>query len=135
MKNLIISLILLTNLKCYSQDFNNTHKYKEHIARVTYYWPNYDGQIGSITSTGVRAVAGKTAAVDPKIIPYKSKIYIPEMKCVLIAADTGAAVKQRTASKKLGKNNIVIDIFCKNRNEAIKLSRKYKMFMNVYIEK
>lgn len=107
----------------------------EMLARVTYYWPGDGGQVGTITATGKTAVCGKTIAVDPKIIPYGSKVYIPKMGRYLIAKDTGSAVKKRTASKKLGKNNIVIDVFCGSYAEAKRRIKKYPMFMKIIVKK
>ena len=105
------------------------------MARITYYWPGDGGQKGRQTSTGNTARGGKTAAVDPRIIPYGSKIHIPRMEKVFVAHDTGGAVKSRKASKKLGKNNIVIDIFCENRSKAREMIKRYPMFMKIKIEK
>ena len=95
----------------------------------------------SIISTILLNIAKKvyqsaqSAAVDPKIIPYGSEIYIPRMGKVLEAVDTGSAVKSRTASKKLGRDNIVIDVFCASRADAMRRIKKYPMFMTIYVEK
>ena len=121
----IIIASLLTTF-CHSQ---------EYIARVTYYWPGNGGQVGYQTATGKKAVCGKTVAVDPKIIPYGSKVTIPQMGMTTTAIDTGSAVKARTASKKLGKNNIVIDVFCNDANVARQRIKNYPMFMKVIVEK
>ena len=51
------------------------------------------------------------------------------------AIDTGSAVKARSASKKLGKNNIVIDVFCANFKIAQQRIKNYPMFMKVIVEK
>lgn len=111
------------------------HSHTELIARITYYWPGESGQNGRQTSTGNTARGNKTVAVDPKIIPYNSNIHIPRMEKVFVAHDTGSAVKSRKASKKLGKNNIVIDVFCENKYEAYKKIKKYPMFMKILVEK
>jgi len=47
----------------------------------------------TITSTGTRPVEGTTIAVDPKVIPYGTKVYIPEFNRVFIAEDCGSAIK------------------------------------------
>jgi 3D (Asp-Asp-Asp) domain-containing protein len=127
----IITILMALTLTCIATDT----KYITKVARVTYYWPNNGGQVGTQTSTGIKAVCGKSAAVDPKIIPYGSEIYIPKMGKTLKAVDTGSAVKNRTASKKLGKDNIVIDIFCGSKAEALRRIKKYPMFMEIKIKK
>ena len=47
----------------------------------------------TITSTGTVPVAGSTIAVDPDVIPYGSKVYIPEFNKVFTAEDCGSAIK------------------------------------------
>ena len=119
-----LSKIILVLLASLSVAYGKTYN-----ARVTYYWDGYK------TSTGARPKSGKTIAVDPKIIHYNSKIWIPKMGKTFIAQDTGSAVKSRRASRKLGKRNIVVDIYCKNRKEALTYIRKYPMFMQIKIIK
>lgn len=131
MKLLLILLIFLTPFNTLKAESLQSGEF---IARVTYYWPGDSGQSGRTTSTGNLASSDKTVAVDPKIIPYGSKIYIPEMEKTYVAHDTGSAIKNRTASKKVGKNNIVIDIFCESRKEAYEKIKKYPMFMKIKIE-
>lgn len=46
----------------------------------------------TITSTGTTPKWG-TLAVDPKIIPYGTKIYIPQFDKIFIAEDCGSAIK------------------------------------------
>lgn len=46
-----------------------------------------------ITSTGRRPVAGRTIAVDPRVIPYGSKVYIPALGRTYIAEDCGGGIK------------------------------------------
>jgi len=121
----IIIASLLTTF-CYSE---------EYMARITYYWPGSGGQVGYQTATGKRAVCGQSIAVDPRIIPYGSKVRIPLMGVTTTAIDTGSAVKARTASKKLGRNNIVIDVFCSSAAVARARIKKYPMFMKVIVEK
>jgi hypothetical protein len=103
---------------------------KEYLARVTYYWGC------TITSTGKKPVCGQTIAVDPKIIPYGSKVIIPKMQKQFVAHDTGSAVKSRLASRKLGKPEaIVVDVFCSSKAVAQRRIKQYPMFMKVKIEK
>jgi 3D (Asp-Asp-Asp) domain-containing protein len=118
LNTLILSALLCSN--CYSE---------EYLARVTYYWDGHQ------TSTGAKLTVNKTIAVDPKIIPYKSKVFIPKMGKTFVAQDTGSAVKSRTASRRLGKSNIVVDIYCKTKKEAESYIRKYPMFMEIKVIK
>ena len=98
-------------------------------ARVTVY-NNHEDQYGSESArknplTGKRqSQEGVTIAVDPKVIPYGSRVKIPalaEMSAnkdgVFIAHDTGGAVKSRKAS---GGKEPVIDVYVagQNRPEA-----------------
>lgn len=65
-----------------------------------------------ITSTGTRPKWG-TIAVDPKIIPYGSKVYIPKFNMAFIAEDCGGAIKGN-----------MIDIFMNSDKEAYKWGRR-----------
>lgn len=118
-KTLILAFLFFTN-----NLFANNY-----VARVTYYWGCTN------TSTGNKPISGKTIAVDPKVIPYGSKIFIPQMGKTFLAHDTGGAVKSRLASRKLGRNNIVVDIFCSSKAQAQQYIKKYPMFMPIKIIK
>ena len=61
--------------------------------RVTYYCACYSCSegYGNMTATGVRAKEGRTIAVDPKVIPYKTKVEINGH--TYIAEDCGGAIK------------------------------------------
>jgi 3D (Asp-Asp-Asp) domain-containing protein len=98
-------------------------------ARVTVY-NNHEDQYGSESArknplTGKRqSQEGVTIAVDPKVIPYGSRVKIPALADltpnrdgVFIAHDTGGAVKSRKAS---GGKEPVIDVYVagQNRPEA-----------------
>jgi 3D (Asp-Asp-Asp) domain-containing protein len=100
---------------------------KEYLARVTYYWTHHN-----TTSTGAKPQAGKTIAVDPKIIPYGSKVFIPKMQKTYVAMNTGPAVVSKKASR--GKT-IVVDIYCRTKAEADALIKKYPMYMKIKVEK
>ena len=63
------------------------------------------------------------------------KVIIPQMGITATAIDTGSAVKARTASKKIGKNNIVIDVFCASKKIAQQRIKNFPMFMKVIVEK
>ena len=62
----------------------------------------------TITSTGTKPIVGKTIAVDPKVIPYGTKVYIPQLNKVFIAEDCGSAIKGNR-----------IDIFMNSYNECM----------------
>lgn len=61
--------------------------------KITYYCGCYSCSegYGTMTSTGVRAVEGRTIAVDPTVIPYGAKVYINNHE--YIAEDCGGAIK------------------------------------------
>lgn len=61
--------------------------------RVTYYCACYSCSegYGNMTATGVRAKEGRTIAVDPKVIPYRTKVQINGH--TYIAEDCGGAIK------------------------------------------
>lgn len=63
--------------------------------------------------------AGRTIAVDPRVIPLGSKVRMNSREYV--AEDTGGAIK--------GKR---IDLFMGSHNEAMRFGKK---FIDVYIEK
>lgn len=66
----------------------------------------------STTSTGQKPVWG-TIAVDPRVIPYGTKVYIPQFDQVFVANNTGGAIKGNK-----------IDIYMNSRSECYKWGRK-----------
>lgn len=71
------------------------------------------------TSTGTKCIQGRTIAVDPKVIPYGSKIYIPYLDKVFTAEDCGGAIKQNK-----------IDIYFDSHQDALKFGkRKLKIYI------
>src|SRR5258705_5980440 len=85
------------------------------LARITVYWPG-EGQVRAC-SNGARLRAGH-CAVDPKRIPYGSRVLFPDATCT--AVDSGPAVVSRAAARSCGrnaaqKNAIVIDRFFESR--------------------
>ena len=97
----------------------NTPK-KQIKVRLTAYWAkgsNTDSWSAKRqSSTGATLKANKSVAVDPKIIPYFSKLYIPNLG-FRFAHDTGTAVVKKKASK--GKYPVV-DIFFMTEKEAMR---------------
>ena len=70
------------------------------------------------TASGAVAEAGKTIAVDPKVIPLGSTVYIDGKEYV--AEDVGGAIKGNR-----------IDIYSSSHDEALELGVKYS---SVYME-
>ncbi|SCH66765.1 MULTISPECIES: 3D domain-containing protein [unclassified Romboutsia] len=62
----------------------------ENYSSITVKATAYAGD--TITSTGTTPKWG-TIAVDPNVIPYGTKVYIPEFDMIFIAEDTGSAIK------------------------------------------
>lgn len=69
------------------------------------------GNWGNLTATGTETKAGRTIAVDPKVIPYGSKIIINKHEYV--AEDCGGAIKDRH-----------IDIYFDNHSDAVKFGKQ-----------
>lgn len=105
----------------YSRGGNPATYSRSFTARATAYWAT-DGVGKTYTSTGRVAVRNpdgySTIAVDPKVIPYGTKLYV-ENYGYAIAADCGSAIKGNT-----------IDVYFNTRNEAYTWGVKY---VKVYI--
>ncbi len=80
------------------------------IMEASAYTPFDDGQSG-ITASGIPAKRG-IVAVDPRVVPLGTRVYVPGYG-VAIAADTGGAIK---GSK--------IDLCIEDYNEAIRFGRR-----------
>ncbi len=105
--------------------------------RVTVYWKNGSGTdawtANGKSSTGKPLRDRKSAAVDPKIIPYGSKIVLPQAGKSLDAVDTGSAVKSRKAARAYGRDVPVVDVFFNNKSEALRWARMVPMFMEAHV--
>jgi hypothetical protein len=104
------------------------------LARVTSYWAN-EGASGKYASTGRRLRPGH-CAVDPKKIPYGSKVVFPDGACT--AVDTGSAVVSRKAARRCGRtasqrNAIVVDRFFETRREAAAWTNANPEFMTLRV--
>ena len=100
-------------------------KYKSMISGKATAYTSDRGDSGTICSTGMRAQVG-VVAVNPKRIPYGSKLYItsPDGSYVYgyaIAGDTGGGER---------KHALVADLFMDTYEECIQFGRRT---MNVYI--
>jgi 3D (Asp-Asp-Asp) domain-containing protein len=102
------------------------------LARVTSYWA---GEGPKYASTGRRLRAGH-CAVDPKRIPYGSKVVFPDQTCT--AVDTGPAVVSRKAARLCGRTAsqlkaIVVDRFFETKREAMEWTNAHPHFMTLQI--
>src|SRR5216117_3881168 len=105
------------------------------LARVTGYWASGAGASGKYASTGERLRSGH-CAVDPKRIPYGSKVVFPDGPCT--AVDTGPAVVSRKAARLCGRTAsqikaIVVDRFFETQREAIAWTNAYPHFMTLQV--
>jgi hypothetical protein len=103
------------------------------LARITVYW-RAEGQLRA-SWNGARLRDGH-CAVDPKKIPYGSKVVFPDITCV--AVDTGPAVVSRKAARSCGRsaserNAVVIDRFFETKQEAVRWTKTHPHFMVVQI--
>lgn len=111
------------------------------LARVTVYWARggrgadrYSRQHKS--ATGQRLQQGH-CAVDPRRIPYGSKVMLPD-GTTLHAVDTGTAVRNRKAARKSGRNvnernAIVIDKFFETKRQALIWANANPPFVSVKV--
>ena len=93
---------------------------KEIKVRLTAYWARGSGtdswSAKRQSSTGATLKPNKSVAVDPRIIPYFSRLYIPNLG-FRFAHDTGTDVIRKKASH--GKYPVV-DIFFMTEKEAMR---------------
>jgi len=105
------------------------------LARVTVYWPG-EGSGEHASWNGLR-LHEQHCAVDPKKIPYGSKVVLPDATCV--AVDTGPAVVNRKAARASARNAtersaIVIDRFFDTKQKALAWAKAHPHFMTVRIQ-
>jgi 3D (Asp-Asp-Asp) domain-containing protein len=98
------------------------------LARVTSYWA---AEGSKFASTGRRLRPGH-CAVDPKRIPYGSKVVFPDAICT--AVDTGTAVVSRKAARVCGRTAsqlkaIVVDRYFETKREADAWTKAHSEFM------
>ena len=130
MKVLLTIIALILSFAC--QPFASD---RAALARVTVYWPG-EGSGNSAAWNGAR-LRENHCAVDPKKIPYGSKISFGDAECMAI--DTGPDVVRRKAAKSLGRtaaerNAIVIDRFFETQQKALAWENTHPHFMMVRVE-
>lgn len=111
------------------------------LARVTVYWASGDSGSDKWTrnhqaATHVRLRNGH-CAVDPRRIPYGSKVVLPDG--ALVAVDTGKHVKTRRAARLCGRssaerNAIVVDRFFETKKQALAWANHNPQFITVRVE-
>jgi 3D (Asp-Asp-Asp) domain-containing protein len=106
---------------------------KEIKVRITTYWAkggDTDGWSAKRqSSTGVRLKPNFSVAVDPKVIPYFSRVYIPNLG-MRVAHDTGTAVIRKKAS---GGKYPVIDVFFLYKKDAIRFANTHPKIVKVKV--
>jgi 3D (Asp-Asp-Asp) domain-containing protein len=104
------------------------------FARVTVYWHG-EGSGANAAWNGAWLRDGH-CAVDPKKIPYGSKVVFHDAECV--AVDSGPDVVNRKAARSCGRsaaerNAIVIDRFFDTRQKALAWAKVNPHFMVVQV--
>jgi 3D (Asp-Asp-Asp) domain-containing protein len=104
------------------------------LACITVYWHG-EGSGEHASWNGARLREGH-CAVDPKKIPYGSKVVFADTECV--AVDSGPGVINRKAARSCGRNvaernAIVIDRFFDTKQKALAWAGAHARFMTVRI--
>src|SRR5438309_11109490 len=104
------------------------------LARITVYW-HREGSGEHASWNGTRLREGH-CAVDPKRIPYGSKVIFPDAACV--AVDTGPDVVSRKAARSCGRQQaerkaIVIDRFFDSKQKSRSWAKAHPHFLPVRI--
>ena len=104
------------------------------LARVTIYWQREAS--GKSAAWNGAVLREGNCAVDPKKIPYGSKVIFDDGECTAI--DTGPDVVKRKAALSSGRtpaerNAIVIDRFFDTKERALTWERAHPHFMTVRV--
>jgi 3D (Asp-Asp-Asp) domain-containing protein len=129
MTRLITAVGLISLFVC--QAFAGEHAA---LARVTVYWPG-EGSGANAAWNGARLNEGD-CAVDPKKIPYGSKVAFHDPEC--LAVDSGPDVVNRIAARSCGRNAaernaIVIDHFFDTKEKALAWAKANPHFIMVRV--
>lgn len=108
---------------------------KKMRARLTVYWAKGGETDGDSarkrSSSGTRLREGVSVAVDPRLIPFYKRLYIPNLG-IRVAHDTGTAVKEKKAS---GGKLPVIDVFFEKKRDALDFAYNNPKIVTVSIYK
>ena len=131
MKRLQITLILLSLASGGSSAWA---KEQTIFARITAYWPS--GREPQVASYNGARLHGGHCAVDPKKIPYGSKVIFPDTTC--LAIDSGPAVVSRLAARRAGKtaeqrSALVIDRYFETKKAAMSWVAANPHFMKLRV--
>ena len=104
------------------------------LARVTVYW--HSKASGANAAWNGAQLREGHCAVDPKKIPYGSKVAFYDAECV--AVDTGPDVVNRKAARSCGRSSaqrdaVVIDRFFQTKQKALAWANANEDFMTVRI--
>ena len=104
------------------------------LARVTVYW--HSKASGADAAWNGAQLREGDCAVDPKKIPYGSKVAFHDAEC--LAVDTGPDVVNRKAARSCGRSSaqrdaIVIDRFFQTKQKALAWANANEDFMTVRI--
>jgi hypothetical protein len=129
MKRLMMTAGLILSFACQLFASDRTA-----LARVTVYWPR-EGSGKSAAWNGAQ-LREDHCAVDPKKIPYGSKVIFDDGECKAI--DTGPDVVKRKAARSSGRNTternaIVIDRFFHTKERALAWESAHPHFMTVRV--
>jgi hypothetical protein len=130
MKRLVTTAGLVLIFACQSFPSDRTA-----LARVTVYWP--DEGSGKSAAWNGALLRENHCAVDPKKIPYGSKVIFGDGECMAI--DTGPEVVKRKAARSLGRasverNAIVVDRFFDTKQRGLTWASTHPHFMMVRVQ-
>src|SRR5438309_11926681 len=124
---LLLGLVALISVNSSSARDTRDPRSNSLLARVTVYWAHGERGADRYTrkhksATGQRLQQGH-CAVDTRKIPYGSRVVLPDGS-TLAAVDTGSAVRNRKAARRLGRsrderNALVIDKFFETKRQAL----------------
>ena len=130
MKELVTTVGLVLSFACQLVASDRTT-----LARVTVYW--HGKSSGRSAAWNGAPLREDNCAVDPKKIPYGSKVIFGDAECM--AVDTGPDVVKRKAARSLGRttterNAIVVDRFFDSKQKALTWASAHPHFMMVYVQ-